>query len=215
MRPAHLGRLWSSSWEADWQRQVGPCRLDQHETGDTGMCFSVGICICICICICIVARAIETLSYLEMVIYLSVSMQMIFMDCDENASSRLRRPQSYEICENCKALGTCQAKKNSPRGCGGVGAFYGLIFAAVCAPLLGTVQGEDLLLHANIVAPCKCTCCRWAHSCTAKSREELGAWHEFGQTMCIVQCTKLCAAALHISHKMCTTILDVKRNAYL
>ena len=60
---------------------------------------------------------------------------MIFMDCYENASSRLRRPQSYEICENSKALGTCQAKKNSPRGCGGVGAFYGLIFAgSVCTP---------------------------------------------------------------------------------
>ena len=74
------------------------------------------------------------------------------------ACSRLRGPMSKGICENSKALGTCQVKRNfTPRLRRGGGILWAYVWGKVrpfehwIGQWAQFVQGEDLLLHTNRV----------------------------------------------------------------
>lgn len=157
----------------------------------------------------------------------------------KNASSRFRGPMSKGICENSKALGTCQAKRNfTPRLRRGGGILWAYVWGKV-HPFrrwaldwaVGTVdarQRSSVAHEQSAIAPAD------DELILARRSQERRRVHDKNlvRAMCSsnaqeyvqMHCIRICEAALHenmcsciahIAHKICTAMLDDKRNAYL
>ena len=155
------------------------------------------------------ARATGTLSYLELVCHLSDSMQMIFMDCDENASSR-KFVKTLKLLEHAKPRkihpGAVEGWRHSMGSCVRRCTLYSVPLLA-----LGTVHARRRSSvaqeHSAVVQTHLLPMSSFLHGEVKRGAGCMTRIWSLHKTMC--------SCIAHIAHKICTAMLDDKRNAYL